>query len=322
MIITRTPLRISFAGGGTDFEDYYKTGYGAVMSAAINKYVYITVNPRFDNSFRISYSRTEIVDDQKDIQHDMIREALKMVGITKGMEITSIADIPSGTGLGSSASFAVGLLNALYTYAGKKLTSEKLAQYACQLEIDVLKRPVGKQDQYAAAYGSINYFRFNADESVERRNIWLDDEDIVQMEHRLMLFYTGQSRDAGDILQKQKTDIPSHIGTLDAMRAQADTLSEILEKKGFNEQFGHILHDGWLMKKTLAEKITNSEMDGYYQKALHAGAIGGKLLGAGGGGFLLVYCDDSYREHVRKALRLRLLRFRISRSGSEVVFFA
>lgn len=292
------------------------------MSAAINKYVYITVNPRFDNSFRISYSRTEIVDDQKDIQHDMIREALKMVGITKGMEITSIADIPSGTGLGSSASFAVGLLNALYTYAGKKLTSEKLAQYACQLEIDVLKRPVGKQDQYAAAYGSINYFRFNADESVERRNIWLDDEDIVQMEHRLMLFYTGQSRDAGDILQKQKTDIPSHIGTLDAMRAQADTLSEILEKKGFNEQFGHILHDGWLMKKTLAEKITNSEMDGYYQKALHAGAIGGKLLGAGGGGFLLVYCDDSYREHVRKALRLRLLRFRISRSGSEVVFFA
>jgi D-glycero-alpha-D-manno-heptose-7-phosphate kinase len=322
MIITRTPLRISFAGGGTDFEDYYKTGYGAVVSAAVTKYVYITVNRRFDDTLRISYSQTEIVDEVRDIQHDIVREALNMTGITGGLEITSIADIPSGTGMGSSSSFAVGLLNALFTFTGKTLSSEDLAQCACKLEIDVLKHPIGKQDQYAAAYGGINYFRFRANGEVERRHIFLSDEDIFHLEHKLILFFLGTNRDANSILKEQKADISSRVDTLNAMRAQADTLADILLSEGFNDKFGCILHDGWLMKKTLTGKISNSEIDGYYQKALQAGVLGGKLLGAGGGGFLLMYCDPQHRDHVKEALGLRSLQLRVSRYGSQVIFFA
>jgi D-glycero-alpha-D-manno-heptose-7-phosphate kinase len=322
MIITRTPLRISFAGGGTDFEDYYKTGYGAVVSAATNKFVYITVNRRFDNSLRISYSQTEIADEVKDIQHDIVREALNMVGVKGGLEITSIADVPAGTGMGSSSSFSVGLLNALYTFVGKTMSSEDLAECACNLEIGVLKHPIGKQDQYAAAYGGINYFKFASDGSVERRHIFLKDEDVLQLEHRLILFYLGTNRDANGILREQKADIASRIGTLDEMRAQADELFEILTSEGFNEKFGNILHKGWLLKRTLTGKISNSIIDGYYQKALDAGAVGGKLLGAGGGGFLLLYCDDQNRECVKNVLGLRSLHFRVSLYGSQVVFFA
>jgi D-glycero-alpha-D-manno-heptose-7-phosphate kinase len=322
MIITRTPLRISFAGGGTDFEDYYKAGYGAVVSAAVNKFIYITVNRRFDNTLRVSYSKTEITDEVKDIQHDIVREALNMTGITGGLEITSIADIPAGTGMGSSSSFAVGLLNALFTFTGRTLSSEDLAQYACKLEIEALKHPIGKQDQYAAAYGGINYFRFNPDGGVDRSHIFLGDEDLFHLEHKLILFFLGTNRDANSILAEQKADIPSRVDTLNSMRAQADTLADVLSSEGFNEKFAYVLQDGWLMKKTLTGKISNGTIDDYYQKALDAGALGGKLLGAGGGGFLLIYCDPQHRDRVKEALGLRSLQFRVCLYGSQVVFFA
>ena len=203
MIITRTPLRISFTGGGTDLPAYYENGYGAVVSTAINKFVYITVNKRFDNTIRLSYSKTEIVNNVNELQHDIAKACLNMVGITGGVEITSIADIPSGTGLGSSSSFTVGLLNALYTYVGEHLSADELAKKACEIEIDILHHPIGKQDQYAAAVGGINYFSFERYGVVKREKINLSDADIQLMNQKLMMFYTGIRRSADNILEKQ-----------------------------------------------------------------------------------------------------------------------
>ena len=204
MIITKTPFRISFVGGGTDIIDYYKVDYGAVISATINKYMYITVNKRFDDSIRVSYSKTEIVDDVDELRHEIVKECLKLVGIKKGIEITSISDIPAGTGLGSSSSFTVGLINALFSYTGDHLSAKQMAELACKVEIDILKHPIGKQDQYAAAYGGINFFQFNKDETVFEEKIKFIDEDYKKMNRKLMMFWTGISRSADKILEKQK----------------------------------------------------------------------------------------------------------------------
>lgn len=320
MIISRTPFRISFAGGGTDLKDYYELGYGAVVSMTIDKYIYITVNKRFDDTIRISYSKTEIVEDVNQIQHDIVRACLKLTGITKGVEITSIADIPAGTGLGSSSSFTVGLLNALYTYTGEQKSSEYLASKACQIEVEILGEPIGKQDQYAAAWGNINYFRFNADETVWCEPLNLSPDKINKLNKKLLLFYTGTTRSASEILLEQKQETKNKRYYLRQMRNQAAELKQVL-LNGVNDRFGEILHEGWMLKKQLSSMISNALIEEYYTKARAAGAIGGKVLGAGGGGFLLFYCEESKQEGVREALKdLKKVDFGISKHGSRIIF--
>ena len=248
MIITRTPLRVSFTGGGTDMADYYKINGGAVVSMAINKYIYITVNKKFDNAIRVSYSSTEIVDSVSELHHDLVREALRLAGITGGVEVTSIADIPSGTGLGSSSSFTVGVLNALFTYTGNRLSARELAELACKVEIDILGHPIGKQDQYSAAYGGINYFRF-FDDTVSNNRIDLSDEDMMRMRGKLMMFYTGITRSADAVLSEQKQNIGKKIEVLNEMKQQAADMYYTLSTNGFDKSFGEALHQGWLRKR-------------------------------------------------------------------------
>ena len=321
MIITRTPLRISFTGGGTDLADYYRINGGAVVSMAINKYIYITVNKKFDNAIRVSYSSTEIVDEVSELHHDLVREALHLVGITGGIEITSIADVPSGTGLGSSSTFTVGLLNALFSYIGNRLSAQQLAELACKVEIDILGHPIGKQDQYAAAYGGINYFRFLPDDTVSSNRIELSEEDMIRMRSKLMMFYTGITRSADGVLSEQKQNIGKKIEVLNGMKQQAADMYHTLSSSGFNRDFGEALHQGWEKKRTLAGGISNPEIAEYYDTAIAAGATGGKLLGAGGGGFLLFYCDDEHQDNVRKALKLRQIEIMPDLYGSRVVYF-
>lgn len=322
MIITRTPLRISFTGGGTDLPAFYKNGYGAVVSTSIDKYIYITVNKRFDDSIRVSYSQTEIVNHVDELKHDIARECLRMVGIPGGIEITSIADIPSGTGLGSSSSFAVGLLNALYTYVGERLSAGELAKRACQIEINVLGHPIGKQDQYAAAYGGVNYFTFERSGDVQREKILASDNDLRNMNRKLMMFYTGIRRSADGILSRQSQETKNKMEVLMFMRDQANRMRDGLVQKGFTPDFAKMLDEAWQKKKSITAGISNPEIDELYQKAISAGAAGGKLLGAGGGGFILLYCDEPYQPAVREALGLRELDFEISLNGSRVVYFA
>ena len=322
MIITRTPLRISFTGGGTDLPAFYKNGYGAVVSTSIDKYIYITVNKRFDDSIGVSYSQTEIVNHVDELKHDIARECLRMVGIPGGIEITSIADIPSGTGLGSSSSFAVGLLNALYTYVGERLSAGELAKRACQIEINVLGHPIGKQDQYAAAYGGVNYFTFERSGDVQREKILVSDNDLRNMNRKLMMFYTGIRRSADGILSRQSQETKNKMEVLMFMRDQANRMRDGLVQKGFTPDFAKMLDEAWQKKKSITSGISNPEIDELYQKAISAGAAGGKLLGAGGGGFILLYCDEPYQPAVREALGLRELDFEISLNGSRVVYFA
>lgn len=322
MIITKTPLRISYTGGGTDIPEYYLRHGGAVVSSAINKYIYITVNSKFDDMIRVSYSKTEIVEEVKELHHALVKECLQLVGINGGIEITSIADIPSGTGLGSSSAFTVGLLNALHTFVGSTVSAEQLAREACEIEINILKHPIGKQDQYAAAYGGTNYFQFNEDGTVERKRIFLDEHNARVMRQRLMLFYTGVTRNADEVLNEQKKNISNKMEVLDFMRNQAKEMKDILLDSGFDERFGLMLHEGWMHKKELACSITNDGIQDCYEKAIQAGAKGGKLLGAGGGGFLLFYCDEDLQTEVEKAIGLRRIDFHPNLHGSQVIFSA
>lgn len=321
MVITKTPLRISFTGGGTDLPAYYMVHGGAVLSTAINKNIYITVNQKFDSTLRVSYSRTENVSCAGELQHEIVRECMRMVGIEGGIEVTSIADIPAGTGLGSSSSFTVGLLNALYTYVGQTLSAQDLAERACEIEIERLKHPIGKQDQFAAAFGGQNLFRFRQDGTVTRNKVPLGDADIRSMNRKLVLFYTGITRSADGILSEQQKNSEKKTETLDFMKHQAERMYETLGCEGFNEQFGTALHQGWMKKRSLVSSISSSEIDGIYDRALAAGAVGGKLLGAGGGGFLLFYCDEEKQPALRKAVGLQEVDFRLSRYGSRVVYF-
>ena len=322
MIITRTPLRISFTGGGTDIGDFYRLDGGAVVSMAINKYIYITVNKKFDHAIRVSYSNTEIVQEVSELHHELVREAMRLAEIDGGIEITSIADIPSGTGLGSSSSFTVGVLNALNAYAGRRLSARQMAELACQIEINILGHPIGKQDQYAAAYGGMNYFQFNADESVRGERITLSEDNWHTMRRKLMLFYTGITRSADSVLKEQKKNTGNRLNELNEMKQQAVNMYRELSENGFTGNFGDALHRGWIRKQTLAGAITNTEITQLYETALAAGARGGKLLGAGGGGFFLFYCDEQYQHAVSKALGLRQVDFAPDFYGSQVVYFA
>lgn len=322
MIITRTPFRISFVGGGTDLPEFYLQQPGAVVSMAINKYVYIAVNKRFTDAVRVSYyARTEIVEDVEEIQHALVREALKLVGVTRGIEITSIADVHAGAGLGSSGSFTVGLLNALYAYVGVLRSAEELAREACHLEIDVLGDPVGKQDQYIAAYGGFRYIQFNDDGSVVIEHFLQSKEkDLVP---NLLLLYTGQVHEARVILgvQKLNTMRGQNTAFLTQLRDAAIATRNGLNNGASPDIIGRALHEGWVLKRRLAEGITNTRIDEYYQRALEAGALGGKVAGAGGGGFLLLYCPGETRRRVVEALpELRPLEFSFEPEGSKIVY--
>lgn len=321
MIISRTPLRVSFAGGGTDLADYYRTGFGAVVSCAIKKYVYCTINKRFDDDIRVSYSKTEIVDNVDKIEHRIVKEALKKVGIRNGVEITTIADIPSrGTGLGSSSAIAVGLLNALYAFKGYRAPPSKLAEEACEIEVDKLKEPIGKQDQYIAAYGGIQHIRFNADEAVLLDPVICPPKTKREIESHLMLFYTGKTRNAGDILSGQKKNTQLNKAALDKMREQAEQLFADLTSLHV-AKLGEALRLGWDLKKSLAKGISDPEIDKLYAKAIKSGAIGGKITGAGGGGFLMLFVPPENHWSVRNALTdLRELEFKMEPQGSKIIY--
>jgi len=324
MIISRTPFRISFAGGGTDLQAYYKSGYGAVISSTVDKYMYIHVNKRFDHTIRVSYSKTEIVETVDEIRHPIVREALKLVGVTQGVEVTSAADVPAGTGMGSSSSFTVGLLNALYAYIGKHTDAETLASQACHIEIDILKEPIGKQDQYIAAYGGLQYIRFNADETVFVDPVICSKDIKSRLGDMLMMFYTGLIRSAGEILSKQSKETGNKIEHLTKMRDLAGKMREILIRDDNDlDKFGELLHEGWMLKRGIVSDISNDIINSYYERALKAGAIGGKLLGAGGGGFILLYCPQNKQENVRKELaELKELPFKLEPQGSKIIYVA
>ena len=321
MIISKTPFRISFCGGGTDLREFYKCKSGAVVSTAINKYMYITVNKKFDNEIRIGYSRTENVKNVDEIKHELVREAMKMAGITQGIEITSMADIHSrGTGLGSSSSFLVGLLNALFAFKGEHKSAEFLAKKACEIEIDTLKGPIGKQDQYIAAYGGLNYIKFNPNESVFVEPIICKDHVVQRLQQNLLLFYSGLTKKSNEILYEQKANSKKRINILSKMAALAGDAASAISK-GKLDEFGRLVHKNWIYKKQLASGITNQLIEKYYEKAAKAGAIGGKILGAGGRGFLLIYCEEEKQKRVINTLKdLRLTHFRFEPQGSRIIY--
>ena len=323
MIISRTPLRASLAGGGTDFYEYYKSGYGAVVSTAINKYIYITVNKKFDDKIRVSYSKTEIVDSIDQVQHNIIREALKIVGIEKAIEVVYMGDIPlgsAGIGLGSSSSLAIGVLNALYAYKGVHASAEQLARESCQIEIDILSEPIGKQDQYICAYGGFNFIQFNSDDTVFVDPVICPHEIKESLNNKLMLFYTGVERVSSSILQEQEQKTQVNLEHLDKLVILAQELKENLIHNNI-EAIGAILDEGWHYKRKLASKVSNTRIDEYYALARKAGAAGGKILGAGGGGFLLLYVDEKYQNEVRKALsHLVESPFEFEPQGSKIIY--
>ncbi|MDA8405852.1 MAG: GHMP kinase [Deltaproteobacteria bacterium] len=326
MIITRTPFRISFCGGGSDLRSYYRHEEGAVVSSTINKYIYITVNRLtryFEHSISLKYSRTELVNSVEDISHPIIREALKLTGVTDRVEIASMADIPSGTGLGSSSAYAVSLLHALHTFKGEAVSAKKLAEEACEIEIEILKDPIGKQDQFIAAYGGIAHIRFIPDESVFVDPVICSPSTKKALQDNLMIFYTGLTRRAGDILEVQKAQTVKKLEVLRAMKNLCGNLIETLSEPKSLSNFGEILHQGWLLKRSLVQEISNDVINEYYDRARAAGALGGKLLGAGGGGFLLFYVEPQNHNKVRIALSdLTELPFAFEPQGSKVIYIS
>jgi len=304
MIISCAPVRITLGGGGTDLASYYSKYGGFLISGAINKYVFICVNRRFDDSIRLSYSKTEIVKSVKDIEHRIFRAALKIMKIEKHIEITSIADIPANCGLGSSSSFTVSLLNALHHYKREFVSLKNLAEQACHVEIDLLKEPIGKQDQYISAFGGVTCFTFDCDGTVTAEPIQLDDSKLMQLESNILLFYTGVRRSASEILSKQNNkSTKNDKNTIDRLH----TIKEIgLETKqafeaGNIDRFGELLDDHWQIEKKLSSKKTDPFFDKCYSTAMKNGALGGKLMGADGGGFFMFYCPEK-KEHLIKKL--------------------
>ncbi len=324
MIISRTPLRVSFVGGGTDLPSFFQNEPGAVVSTAIDKYIYINVNRKFDRQIRASYSITEIVDSKEDLKHELIREALNMVGLSGGIEITSISDIPStGTGLGSSSCYTVGLLNALYAYVGKRAGAERLGREACEIEIDICKKPIGKQDQYAAAYGGFQYFQFNPDGTVQVEPIICKSETKTRLQENLLMLYTGLTRSADNILEEQNKNTQTDEDkrrVLAKMKRQAEEMRDTLCNDDL-DSFGEMLHEGWLLKKSLASGISTGPIDEWYETARSHGAIGGKILGAGGGGFLLLYARKEQHPIIANSLpELKRVPFAFEPQGSTIVY--
>ena len=325
MIISKTPLRMSFVGGGSDLPSFYREFGGAVLSTAIDKHIYITVNKRFDDSYRVSYSRTEEVPSIDEVQHPLARECLKLTACTDGIEVTSIADIPArGTGLGSSSSFVVGLLHALHAYAGRYVSAGQLAEEACRIEIEKCGEPIGKQDQYAAAFGGLNVIRFHPDDHVDVEPVICRPGVLAELQSQFLTVYTGATRSASALLAKQSQDVAADQEKqrcLKRMVALVDDTRHALQA-GKLEEFGALLDENWRLKASLTSGISNEQVDRWYRLAREAGAWGGKLLGAGEGGFLLVQAPLDRHEAVKRALAdIRHVPLGFERSGSQIIFF-
>jgi D-glycero-alpha-D-manno-heptose-7-phosphate kinase len=320
MIITQTPLRIGLLGGGTDLPDYYREHGGRVLNCAIDKYIYVIVKQRFDDEIYVNYSKKEIVSRVEDLEHDLVREAMWMTGVTNGVEITTLADIPSaGSGLGSSSAVTVGLLHALFAYRGRQVTAEELADRACTIEIDRCGKPIGKQDQYIAAYGGIRDIRFGPGDQVAAEELDLPAAGRRDLQRHLMLFYTGVTRSANSILAEQTANIRATRDQLDVLRDLAGLAVDRL-RCGDVDAVGEAMRKGWEAKRQLAEGISNAQVDMAVERALGAGATGAKLTGAGGGGFLLVICPMERQRAVRDALaEMRELPVKVDPLGSRVV---
>jgi D-glycero-alpha-D-manno-heptose-7-phosphate kinase len=321
MIVTQTPLRIGLVGGGTDLPSYYREHGGRVLNAAIDKYVYVIVKQRFDDDIYVNYSKKEVVSRVEDIQHDLVREAMHMSGVRNGVEITTLADIPSaGSGLGSSSSVTVGLLHALFAYQGHQVSAEELAERACAIEIDRCRKPIGKQDQYAAAFGGICDIRFGPGDRVTVGRISMDPTVRRRMQGELLLFFTGITRDANTILGEQTANIGERLQQLGQLRDLAGEAAEGLRDGDVNA-LGVALNKSWEAKRTLAEGVSNSQIDKAVEAALSAGAVGAKVTGAGGGGFLLVVCPLEVQREVRNRLtHMKELPIKIEPLGSRVIF--
>lgn len=320
MIIVQTPLRVSFFGGGTDFPSYFRREGGCVLTSAIDKYIFITVKKRFDHLLRVGYTRTEMVTSLDEIQHELFREALRLTGIREAVEINSTGDIPSaGTGLGSSSTVTVGTLHALYTLMGEIVPAERLAREACEIELDILDKPIGVQDQYIAAYGGLRFIEFHPDGLVSIQKVVMDVDSRRRLNDNLLLFFTGTERRADLILKEQVDNISERRPILKRMAQMAETARQELVA-GNVDAIGVLLQEAWSLKKQLASRITNDAIDEMYSAALRAGAIGGKITGAGGGGFLLLYCQHDKQDAVRSALGLQELPFQLEPDGSKVIF--
>jgi D-glycero-alpha-D-manno-heptose-7-phosphate kinase len=321
LIIVQTPLRISFFGGGTDFRAFFMQEGGSVLSSAIDKYIFVTIKERFDSKLRIGYTQTEMVDDVDQIHHELIRESLRLTTIDRGVEITTMGDIPSdGSGLGSSSTVTVGALHAMYAYLGEIVPAERLAREACQIEIEILKRPIGIQDQYIAAYGGLRFFEFLPNGQVTAEKITLSVEAQRALNNNFMLFFTGVSRDSSTILKEQVGNLQSRLNELREIKQMALEARCAIERGNF-DTLGALLDQSWELKKRLAGTISNSRINEMYEAARGAGAVGGKIAGAGGGGFLLLYVPIECQDKVRSKLQdLQELPFRLEADGTKVIF--
>jgi D-glycero-alpha-D-manno-heptose-7-phosphate kinase len=324
MIVSKTPLRMSFVGGGSDLSAFYREETGAVLSTSIDKYMYICVNKKFDGRIRISYTRTEEVEHREEIEHPLVREALDLVDIDGGIEIASMADIPSkGSGLGSSSTYTVGLLNALYAYRNQFASKEKLASQACEIEIDRCGEPIGKQDQYAAAYGGLNLIRFHPDDSVSVDPVICTPTLLQEMEDSTLVFFTGRTRSASAVLANQSVAMRATNRRV-LMRRMVQLAFEMKEQleSGTLEHLGNLLDENWRLKAQLASGITDPQIDAWYACGIAHGALGGKLLGAGNGGFMMFYAPKERHSQIKAALSdLEPVKFRFDRTGAQIVFY-
>ena len=323
MIISRTPVRVSFCGGGTDVDWFSQASEngGMVTSLALDRYIHVTVNKRFDNRIRLSYSKLEIVDDFEELEHELVRESMRMTGVTSGVEITTIADIPSrGTGLGSSSSVTVGLLNALHCFAGRSVSASQLASEACQIEIDILKQPIGRQDQYAASYGGINTIKFCNNGDVLVEPIDISDDIKSRISEEFTLIFTGKSRSASSILSNSVSEGKFAIDNLKRIRVQADEAKDYLNS-GELSNLGTLLNEAWEMKRGISESVSDSFLDEIYERIISTGATGAKLLGAGGGGFFLVHGDLGTRQRLKLEFSsdFKMIPLNIDNMGSSII---
>ena len=325
MIVSRTPLRVSFVGGGTDLPDFYEEHGGAVVSTSVDKWIRVIVAGRFEGDVRVSYSKTEIVDSASDVEHDLVREAMRMTGVRRGVDIITLADVPSrGTGLGSSSTVTVGLLNALYAFQGVYKSPVQLAEEAARIEIEVLGKPIGKQDQYAAAVGGFNFIEFlPGGAGVRVEPVVCAPETFKKIQRMLLFFYTGRQRGSDDLLQEQQSAVRDGV-SVEALKKMRNLAFELRERlaAGDTDALGRLLHENWTLKQELASGISNDVVNRWYELALGAGAIGGKVLGAGGGGFLLLATPPDRQDSVRAELKeLRELPLRFSARGTHIAIF-
>ncbi len=325
MIICRTPLRVSFFGGGTDLRSYYSEQPGRVISTGIDKYLYVVLREQVgfvEHRYRINWSQVEFCSEIDEIQHPIVREAFRMFEVESPMELTTFSDIPADTGLGSSSTFAVGLVNALYALRRQRVTKHTLASKAAQIEIDIIGRVMGKQDHFAASYGRLNTYVFNQDETVEVEPVFFESSRLEMLEERLLLFYTGQQRSASEILEAQDSATSDTIELLTRMQEFVQPMADILSGNGEMSSIGPMLNESWMLKRSIATGVSSALIDDNYERAIRAGATGGKILGAGGGGFLLLYVEPEHQQSVINELApLQSLRARFSTGGSRITYY-